>query len=68
MPRRDDIRDAVSDDARFAAARARQNQQRAFGAGDGFTLLRVQALEKIHVGGTLRILPCRRTASAMLSL
>jgi hypothetical protein len=53
MPRRDDVGDAVSDDAGFAAARSGQNQQRAFGAGDGFTLLRVETLEKVHVEGGL---------------
>ncbi len=41
MPRRDDVGDAVSNDAGFAAACPGQNQQRAFGAVDGFTLLRV---------------------------
>ena len=53
VPRRDDVRDAVRDDPGFAAARAGQNQQRPFGAGDRFALLRVQALEEIHVRGGL---------------
>ena len=37
----DQMGDAVRDDARLAAARAREDQQRAFGGFDGFTLLRV---------------------------
>ena len=53
MPRRDDVRDAMRDDAGLAAARARQNQKRSFGAGYGFALLRVQPFEEIHERGTL---------------
>ena len=49
VPLRDDMRDAVSDNPGFAAARAGQNQQGPFGAGDGFTLLRVETLKKVHV-------------------
>jgi len=53
VPLRNDVRDAVRDDARLAAARSGQNQQGAFRAGDGFTLLRVKALKKIHFEGGL---------------
>ena len=49
VPRRDDVRDAVRDDPGFAAARARQNQQRPFGRGNRFPLLGVQSFEEIHV-------------------
>ena len=41
VPRGDDVRDAVRDDAGLTAARARQNQQRTFGVGYRFTLLRI---------------------------
>ena len=36
-----DLRDAVRDDAGFAAAGAGQDQQRTFGVSNGFALLRV---------------------------
>jgi len=34
----DEVSDAVCDDARFAAARARQNEKRPVGMLDGFAL------------------------------
>ena len=43
------VRNAVCDDARLAAARAGKDQERAFGVGDGFTLWGVKTGEKIHV-------------------
>ena len=43
-----DAGDAVRDDAGFAAAGAGQNQQRTFGMRNGFALLGIEALEKIH--------------------
>ena len=42
----DQIGDAVGDDARLAAARAGEDQHRAFGSLDGFALLRVELIEK----------------------
>ena len=42
----DQVGDAVGDDARFPAAGAGQDQNRAFGSFDGFALLRVQLFEK----------------------
>ena len=65
MPRRDDIGNAVSYNARFAAARPGQNQQRAFGAGDGFTLLRVETLKKVHVEGDSSNFTMRRGARTL---
>ena len=53
VPRRNDVRDAVGDDAGFAAARAGQNQQRPFRVLDRFALLGVQPFEKIHATGEL---------------
>ena len=65
----DDMRDAVRDDARLAAAGAGQDQQRTFGVGNGFALLGIQPFEKIHeIGGhsnfnTRRGLPVPRRLS-----
>ena len=42
--------DAVRDDARLAAARPGQDQQRAFEMFDRFALLWVEAGQEIHVG------------------
>ena len=42
----DQVGDAVGDDARFAAARAGEDQHRAFGGFDGLALLRVELIEK----------------------
>ena len=55
MPRRDDVGDAMRDDPGFAAARAGENQQRPFGMGHGFTLLRVQPFEEVHEMGTFSV-------------
>ena len=46
--RADQVRDPMRDDARLAAARAGENQHRAFGGFDRFTLLGIEAREKIH--------------------
>ena len=51
MPGSNDVRDPVGNDACFTAAGARQDEQRSFSARDRFTLLGVQALEKIHGWG-----------------
>ncbi len=40
--------DALRDDARLAGARASQNKDRAVGRFDCFTLLGIEAREKIH--------------------
>jgi len=45
----DHVRNAVCDDSRLPAARTCQNQHRPFGGCHGFTLLGVQAREKIHL-------------------
>ena len=42
----DQMGDAVGDDARLAAARAGQDEHRAFGGFDSFTLLRVELGEE----------------------
>ena len=46
----DEIGDAVSDDASFAAARAGEDQHRALGGFDGLALLRVELVEKGQCG------------------
>ena len=46
--RADQMRDAMRDDARLAAARAGQDQHRAFGRCYCFTLLGIETGEKIH--------------------
>ena len=43
--------DAVRDDACLAAPRAGQDQQWTFSVSDGFALLRIQALQEIHLMG-----------------
>ena len=48
MPRRNDVRDTMRDDSGFAAAGARKDEQGPLGMGHGFTLLSVQAFEKVH--------------------
>ena len=58
----DDVRDAMRDDAGLAAARAGQNQQRSFGVGDRFALLRVQAFEEIHEERETRLILTRSCA------
>ncbi len=50
------VRHAVRDDARLAAAGAGQQQERSFDVRDGSLLLRIQALKKIHGGGDMAIL------------
>ena len=45
----DNVRDAMSDDARFAAAGAGEDQEGSFGGGDCFTLWGIEAGEKIHL-------------------
>ena len=40
---------SMRDDARLPAARAGQEQERTFDVGDGGLLLRIKALEKIHL-------------------
>ena len=47
----DEMSDAVRNDACFAAAGARQNQQRAFSVINGFALLGIEALQEIHLMG-----------------
>jgi len=42
------VRDAISNDARFAGARARENKQRTFGGEHDFALAFVQRIQKIH--------------------
>ena len=51
----DQIGDAISDDARLPAAGAGQDQHRALGGFDGFTLLRIQLVEKRQCGSGSRI-------------
>src|SRR5258708_8811421 len=46
----DQVGDAVSDDARLAAARAREDEHRAFSGFDGLALLRVEWIEKRQCG------------------
>ena len=46
----DQVGDAVGDDARLAAARAREDQHRAVSSFDGLTLLRVELIEKRQCG------------------
>ena len=53
----DQIGDAVGDDAGLAAARAGEDQHRAFSGFDGFALLRVQLVEKRQCGSGSRIDP-----------
>ena len=53
VPRGNDVRDAVRDDAGLPAARAGQDQERTFGVAHRFALLRVQPFEEIHEWGTL---------------
>ncbi len=48
MLRADQMRNAMRDDARLAAARAGQDQHRAFGRFYCFTLLGIEAREKVH--------------------
>ena len=55
MPRRNDMGDAMRDDPGFTAARAGENEQGSFGMGHGFTLLCVQAFEKVHEMGTFSV-------------
>ena len=46
------MRDPVRNYARLAASRSGENEERAFGCGNGFTLLRVETFQEIHyVGG-----------------
>ena len=40
----DQVRDAIGDDARLAAAGARENEHRSFGCLHGFELLRIEKL------------------------
>ena len=47
-PLADEVRDAVRDDAGLAGARARENQQRAFGLEDGFLLFGIEAGEQVQ--------------------
>ena len=42
--------DAVRDDARFAGARAGQDEQRPFAVGHGFALLGIESGEVDHSG------------------
>ena len=42
------VRDAVSDDARLACSGARQHQHRPFGRQHGFALPWIEVVEKIH--------------------
>ena len=49
----DEVGDAVRDHAGLAAARAGQDQERTFGMANGFTLLGIQPVEKIHEWGHL---------------
>ncbi len=51
----DNVRDAMRDDARFAAARAGQNQQRTFGVAHRFTLLGIEPFKKIHGVETIEV-------------
>ena len=44
----DQMRDPVRDDARLAAARAGEDQQRALDVSGSFVLLGVQTLKEIH--------------------
>ena len=44
----DQVRDAMRDDARFAAAGSGQQQQRTFDMRHGFALLRVETCKEIH--------------------
>jgi hypothetical protein len=46
--RADQVRNPMRDDARFAATRAGQNQHRAFGGFDSFTLLGIEARKKVY--------------------
>src|ERR1035438_9837229 len=48
VPGRDDMRDAMRDDARLAAARSGKNQQGSVDMVYGFTLLRIKPFEEIH--------------------
>ena len=48
MLRADQVRNAMRDDARLTAARAGQNQDRAFGGFYRFTLLGIETREKVH--------------------
>ena len=48
MLRADQVRNPMRDDARLTAARTRQNQHRAFGSFDRFTLLGIEARKKVH--------------------
>jgi hypothetical protein len=52
MPRHNDVCDAVSYHPGFAAASARQNEQRSLRRTHRFALLGVQPFEKIHSEGT----------------
>ena len=57
------VRDAVRDHARLAAAGAGQQQQRTFDVRDGGLLLRIETLEEIHEncgGSDIAILACFR--------
>ena len=47
--RGDDVRDAVRDDARLAAARSGKDQEWSFGSSDGFTLRGIETGKKIHL-------------------
>ena len=60
-----EVRDAVRDDARLAAAGARDDEQRAVDRGDGVALVVVQAVEDL-VGGALWGLLCLRETMVIL--
>jgi hypothetical protein len=46
----DQVGDAVGNDARFAAARAGEDEDWALGSFDGLALLRIQLIEKRQCG------------------
>ena len=48
MVRLNQMRNAMGDDARFAAARSGQQQQRTFDVRNGIALLRIETFQKIH--------------------
>jgi hypothetical protein len=50
----DEVRDAMSDDASFTAARTGEQQERAFDVRDGIALLRIQTCKEIHEDRTGR--------------
>ena len=53
-----DVGDARSEDARFAAARARKHQYGAFGIQNGFELIGIESLQNfVHIVSTVKYFP-----------